>query len=101
MATELRQQPQTRTGSTAIPAQVNDCVRRWVAESAELCQPDRIVWCDGSKSEREALLEQGVKEGVFVKLNQERLPGCYYHRSNPNDVARSDAAMSANVVVRR
>ncbi|MEA2734272.1 MAG: phosphoenolpyruvate carboxykinase, partial [Humisphaera sp.] len=78
------------SGTSAIPAQVNDCVRRWVAESAELCQPDRIVWCDGSKSERDALLEQGVKEGVFVKLNQQRLPGCYYHRSNPNDVARSE-----------
>src|SRR5205823_6305719 len=42
------------------------------------------------KAERDALLELGVKEGVFVKLNQQKLPGCYYHRSNPNDVARSE-----------
>src|SRR5580765_8277996 len=64
MPTELRQpQSQTRSQSTAIPAAANDCVRRWVAESAEMCQPDRIVWLDGSKSEREALLEQGVREG--------------------------------------
>ena len=72
------------------PAHVNEHVKRWVKESADLCTPDRIVWCDGSKAERDSLLEQGVKEGVFVKLNQKRLPGCYYHRSNPNDVARSE-----------
>src|SRR5437879_13730988 len=34
--------------------------------------------------------EQGVREGVFIRLNQEKLPGCYLHRSNPNDVARSE-----------
>ena len=76
--------------SAAIPTHVNEHVRRWVAECIELCQPDKVVWCDGSKSERAALLDQGVKEGVFVKLNQQRLPGCYYHRSNPNDVARTE-----------
>ncbi|MBU6401498.1 MAG: phosphoenolpyruvate carboxykinase (GTP) [Verrucomicrobia bacterium] len=60
----------------------------WIEETAKACQPDRIFWCDGSAREREALIAEGVKQGVLIKLNQEKWPGCYYHRSNPNDVAR-------------
>jgi phosphoenolpyruvate carboxykinase (GTP) len=63
-------------------------VRRWVEEVAALTQPDRIFWCDGSEAERVALYAAAVAEGTLRPLNQERLPGCYYHRSNPNDVAR-------------
>jgi phosphoenolpyruvate carboxykinase (GTP) len=55
---------------------------------ARLCKPDRVYWCNGSKSERKALLAEAVEAGILVKLNQKKLPGCYYHRSNPNDVAR-------------
>jgi phosphoenolpyruvate carboxykinase (GTP) len=66
----------------------NPAVLSWISETAKLCQPDNIKFCDGSKVEREALIEQAVKEGILIKLNQEKLPGCYYHRSNPNDVAR-------------
>ncbi len=68
----------------------NAVVRAWVDECAALCKPDRIVWCDGSKQERDRLFELGVKEGVFTKLSQEKLPGCYLHRSNTNDVARTE-----------
>ncbi len=50
--------------------------------------PDRIFWVDGSEEEKELLLAEAVAQGVLIKLNQEKLPGCYYHRSNPNDVAR-------------
>jgi len=53
-------------------------------------QPDDIVWCDGSSSERERLLEQAVKSGVLIPLNSRKRPGCYLHRSNPNDVARTE-----------
>ena len=53
-----------------------------------LCQPDQVHWCDGSEAEKDQLTEIAVKSGVLIKLNQEKLPGCYYHRSNPNDVAR-------------
>ncbi|MDB6121363.1 MAG: pckG [Pedosphaera sp.] len=60
----------------------------WVEEQAKLCQPDRIFWCDGSEAEKEFLTAEAVKQGILIKLNQEKLPGCYYHRSNPNDVAR-------------
>ena len=71
-------------------AVANKAVDQWIQECAELCKPDRIYWCNGSIEERDALFEQGVREGVFVRLNQEKLPGCYLHRSNQNDVARSE-----------
>ncbi|HAB19206.1 MAG TPA: phosphoenolpyruvate carboxykinase (GTP) [Verrucomicrobiota bacterium] len=66
----------------------NPQVRAWVQETAELTQPDRIFWCDGSDAERDALNAEAVRQGTLITLNQDRLPGCYYHRSHPNDVAR-------------
>jgi len=66
----------------------NQSVRQWVEAQAKHCQPDHIFWCDGSEAEKEFLTEQAVASGVLIRLNQEKLPGCYYHRSNPNDVAR-------------
>jgi phosphoenolpyruvate carboxykinase (GTP) len=55
---------------------------------ARLCTPDRVHWCDGSEAERDALTAEAVRQGVLIALNQERWPGCYYHRSHPSDVAR-------------
>jgi phosphoenolpyruvate carboxykinase (GTP) len=55
---------------------------------AELCQPERIHWVDGSQAEYDALCERLVKAGTFTKLNEELWPGCFYARSAPNDVAR-------------
>ncbi len=66
----------------------NQAVLRWVDEMVALCKPDEVFWCNGSASEREALLDAAVEKGILIRLNQEKLPGCYYHRSNPNDVAR-------------
>ena len=66
----------------------NPAVIRWVEERAKLCQPDNIYWCDGSEAEKESLTAAAVEAGILVKLNQKKLPGCYYHRSNANDVAR-------------
>ena len=63
-------------------------VQTWVDEMKALCEPDAIHWCDGSEKEKEHLTQQAVDAGILIKLNQEKLPGCYYHRSNPNDVAR-------------
>jgi phosphoenolpyruvate carboxykinase (GTP) len=63
-------------------------VRTWVYEMVRLCEPDKLYWCDGSEKEKESLTQQAVKSGILLKLNQEKLPGCHYHRSNPNDVAR-------------
>ncbi len=66
----------------------NPHVAAWVRDMAAITQPDRIFWCDGSEAERDHLYDEAVKSGVLLRLNQEKLPGCYYHRSNPNDVAR-------------
>ncbi len=72
------------------PASANARARAWVKQCAEMCKPERIVWCDGSDGEYQRLLDEGVRDGTFIQLNQEKLPGCYLHRSNPNDVARSE-----------
>lgn len=66
----------------------NPQVLSWVQETADRTRPDRVFWCDGSEAEREALYAAAVAEGVLLQLNPEKLPGCYYHRSHPNDVAR-------------
>jgi phosphoenolpyruvate carboxykinase (GTP) len=60
----------------------------WVEEMAKLCKPDNVFWCDGSESERKSLTERAVAEKVLIPLDQKKWPGCYYHHSNPNDVAR-------------
>ncbi|HYH99864.1 MAG TPA: phosphoenolpyruvate carboxykinase, partial [Hyalangium sp.] len=66
----------------------NQALLQWVAQSARMTQPDRIVWCDGSEEEKARLTDQAVKEGILIPLNQQKRPGGYLHRSNPNDVAR-------------
>ena len=71
-----------------MPPTRNPALIAWINSQIQLCQPDQVHWCDGSEAERAALTEQAVGQGILVRLNQEKLPGCYYHRSNPNDVAR-------------
>jgi len=71
-------------------ARANRHVMQWIHDCIDLCQPEHVFWCDGSPEERADLFEQGVKGGIFVRLNQQKLPGCYYHRSHQNDVARSE-----------
>jgi phosphoenolpyruvate carboxykinase (GTP) len=66
----------------------NPHVLAWVEEMKQLCEPDRVVWCDGSAAEKEALTAEAVKQGILIQLDQQKWPGCYYHRSDPNDVAR-------------
>jgi phosphoenolpyruvate carboxykinase (GTP) len=66
----------------------NKHVIAWVEEMANLCKPGQLFWCDGSEQERQALTFEAVVKGVLIELNQQKLPGCYYHRSHPNDVAR-------------
>lgn len=69
-------------------AAISPFIQDWVKSMAELCQPDHVVWCDGSDAEKESLTTEAVEKGILIRLNQEKLPGCYYHRSHPNDVAR-------------
>ena len=66
----------------------NPNVLSWVEEMNALCKPDKIVWIDGSAEQLAALRKEAIESGEMTELNQEALPGCLYHRTNPNDVAR-------------
>ena len=55
---------------------------------AELTQPDRVHWIDGSQQEYESLCQQLIEAGTFTRLSPTLWPGCFYARSSPNDVAR-------------
>jgi len=68
----------------------NPHVQKWVKDVAALCQPDEVFWCDGSEEEKEELTRIAFKCGDLIPLNQEKLPGCYLHRSALNDVARTE-----------
>ena len=66
----------------------NKSVLDWIEDKVALVQPDNIVWIDGSEEQLEALRAEACRTGEMIELNQEKLPGCYYHRTAPNDVAR-------------
>ena len=63
-------------------------LNRWIDEMARMCKPDQIVLIDGSEKQKQELTEEACKTGEIIKLNQEKLPGCLYHRTAQNDVAR-------------
>ena len=62
----------------------------WVDEVARLTTPDEIFWIDGSEKEKDELTRQAFSTGELIELNQEKLPGCVYHRTAKNDVARTE-----------
>ena len=66
----------------------NKAVLNWIDEMAAMTTPDKIVWIDGSEAQLEELRKEAVLSGEMIKLNEEKLPGCYYHRTAVNDVAR-------------
>jgi phosphoenolpyruvate carboxykinase (GTP) len=66
----------------------NEQLKKWIEETAQLCQPDKVIICNGSQEEYEALCQLMVKNGTFIKLNEAKRPNSYLCRSNPNDVAR-------------
>ena len=66
----------------------NKSILSWIDEKVELVKPDKIVWIDGSKEQIEALRKEACSTGELIKLNEELLPDCYYHRTAVNDVAR-------------
>ena len=66
----------------------NKFVLDWIAQQIKLTAPDQVVWIDGSEEQLEQLREEACATGEIYKLNQEKLPGCYLHRSDPSDVAR-------------
>ncbi len=66
----------------------NKYVLDWINEMAAMTQPDKIVWIDGSEAQAEALRAEACATGEIIKLNPEKLPNCYLHRTAVNDVAR-------------
>jgi phosphoenolpyruvate carboxykinase (GTP) len=66
----------------------NPALTRWVEEVAQLCQPDRIHWCDGSADDYQAMLRLMVLAGVAIPLDPEQRPNSVLVRSHPADVAR-------------
>jgi phosphoenolpyruvate carboxykinase (GTP) len=69
-------------------ATANEKLLTWVDEMAALCQPEKIVWCDGSKEEWSNMWDILVKSGTAKKLDEKKRPNSYYIRSVPADVAR-------------
>ncbi len=66
----------------------NKTVIKWLDEMKALLCPDKVMWIDGSEAQLEELRKEAVQTGEMIKLNEEKLPGCYLHRTKPNDVAR-------------
>ena len=67
-------------------------LEEWVEEVSRLTKPDNIHWCDGSDEEIEKLRGEMIDTGILEPLNQEQYPGCYLHRSDPSDVARTEGS---------
>lgn len=68
----------------------NQELQKWVKEVAQLTMPESIVWCDGSQKEYDSLVALMLESGDLINLNQDKYKGCYLHRSDPNDVARTE-----------
>ncbi len=70
------------------PLTTNEQVLKFVNDAVKLCQPKEVVWITGEEAQLEELRKEALSTGELIKLNQEKLPGCYLHRSDVNDVAR-------------
>lgn len=66
-------------------------VLNFIDSIKKIVTPDNIVWIDGSESQLESLRKEACNSGEIIKLNEKLLPGCYLHRTNPNDVARTES----------
>lgn len=60
----------------------------WVGEMVNMCQPDKVEWITGAEDQQQRLLKEALGTAEMIELDQARWPGCYYHRTNTNDVAR-------------
>lgn len=66
----------------------HEALQSWVEEMARMCRPERIVWIDGSDAEKSRLEAEAVDSGEVRRLDENIWPGCFYHRTAENDVAR-------------
>jgi phosphoenolpyruvate carboxykinase (GTP) len=76
--------------SKHVPTQNAELIA-WVDSVVQRCQPESVMWCDGSEAENTRLIEQMVAAGTFLRLNPEKRPGSYLCRSDPRDVARVES----------
>ena len=76
--------------TTAPTQSSNAALNVWVEECARLCQPARVHWVDGSEAETRQLITEMLDSGTLHRLNADRFPNCYLHRSDPTDVARTE-----------
>ena len=65
-------------------------LNEWIEQMAQMCQPDNIILIDGSEEQKQQLTEEADSTGEITILDQEKLPGCLYHRTAVNDVARTE-----------
>ncbi|TMB00255.1 MAG: phosphoenolpyruvate carboxykinase (GTP), partial [Deltaproteobacteria bacterium] len=65
-------------------------LEQWVDECARITQPKAVHWCDGSAAEYQRLVQEMLQTRTLIELNQQAYPGCYLHRSDPSDVARTE-----------
>lgn len=72
-----------------IPTQHKKLIN-WISKMAKLCQPETIVWIDGSLNQKAQLERECLNTGELIKLNPEKLPGCFLHRTAVDDVARTE-----------
>jgi phosphoenolpyruvate carboxykinase (GTP) len=77
----------TIQNTTAVPTTHTELIR-WVRETAELTQPEAVVWCDGSAAEWTQVTDELVAAGTFIRLNDEKKPNSFYCASDSTDVAR-------------
>lgn len=68
----------------------NSNVLKWVDEIISMTNPSKVIWIDGSEEQLEELRKEGCSTGELKKMNEEIYPGCYYHRSQKDDVARME-----------
>jgi phosphoenolpyruvate carboxykinase (GTP) len=78
----------TAATNTSTPLTTNRHLIRWVEKMANLCQPARVHWLDGSDEEDARLKQELVESGTLISLDPKRWKGCFYARSSANDVAR-------------
>ncbi|MFH1655845.1 MAG: phosphoenolpyruvate carboxykinase (GTP) [Candidatus Omnitrophota bacterium] len=65
-------------------------LEHWVNKMAKMCKPDKVVWIDGTEKEKARLEKEAFSTSEIIQLNQKKLPGCVYHRTAINDVARTE-----------